>query len=66
MSDTDKMTISISPTGDVQVKVDGVKGASCKDVSKAIEKALGQVTSDKLTSEYYETPVNAQHTRKAS
>jgi hypothetical protein len=61
----DRITIKIDPKGQAEVAVKGVKGASCKDVTAAIEKALGQTTSDKLTSEYYETPLNVQNTRKA-
>ena len=47
-------TITISPKGAVTITVNGVKGASCKDVTAALEKKLGLVTDDQLTSEFYE------------
>ena len=49
-----KMIVTIGADGSVKVAVHGVKGRSCSDVSRAIESALGKVTSDKKTSEYVE------------
>jgi hypothetical protein len=43
----------IYPDGRVQEKVTGVIGASCAEVTAAIEAQLGQVTSCDLTSEYF-------------
>jgi len=51
-----KLTIVVSPTGEVETKVDGVKGAKCTDITKALEKALGKTVSSKKTGEYYEQP----------
>ncbi len=48
------MEIIIDSEGAVTITVKGVKGKSCKDVTKQIEKALGSVTSDKPTSEMSE------------
>ena len=49
--------VTIGPDGDVSYIVQGVKGRSCKDLTKAID-ALGQVTESKNTSEYNEAPTN--------
>jgi hypothetical protein len=43
----------IYPDGRVQEKVTGIVGASCAEVTAAIEAQLGQVTSCELTSEYF-------------
>lgn len=50
----DELTITINEQGETTVAVKGVKGSSCQDVSKDIERALGKVTNDHKTSEYYE------------
>jgi hypothetical protein len=43
----------IYPDGRVQEKVTGIVGASCAEVTAAIEAQLGQVLSQEQTSEYY-------------
>ncbi|MBL1177910.1 DUF2997 domain-containing protein [Pantanalinema sp. GBBB05] len=43
----------IYPDGRVQEKVTGIVGASCAEVTAAIEAQLGQVLSQETTSEYY-------------
>lgn len=44
--------------GRVEFKVRGLKGAACKDVAAAIQKATGfAVASDTATGEMFETPV---------
>lgn len=45
--------ISISPSGEVEVKVSGCAGPSCADLTKAIEEALGKKVSDRKTSEFF-------------
>jgi hypothetical protein len=46
--------IEIAKNGAVTITVNGVKGASCKDATAALEKKLGIVTEDTPTSEFYE------------
>jgi len=46
-----QVEITIAPDGSPTIKVNGVPGPSCKDATKAVEKALGKVTSDKPTNE---------------
>ncbi len=43
----------IYPDGRVQEKVTGVIGASCAEVTAAIEEKLGRVLSQEQTSEFY-------------
>ncbi|MBF2072701.1 MAG: DUF2997 domain-containing protein [Synechococcales cyanobacterium C42_A2020_086] len=47
----------IYPDGRVQEKVTGIMGASCAEVTAAIEAHLGQVLSQDTTSEYYAQPL---------
>ena len=43
--------------GEVRITVNNVKGESCRDLTAAIEKALGgSVISDEPTAEMYERP----------
>ncbi|MER3425255.1 MAG: hypothetical protein C4293_20540 [Nitrospiraceae bacterium] len=45
--------VVISQTGETVVKVSGCAGPSCAELTKAIEQALGRVTADRKTPEYY-------------
>ena len=47
-----RIVVRCTPEGKVQVSVDGLPGVSCKDATKAVEKALGLVTDDKKTHEF--------------
>jgi len=47
------VTIDIDATGNTTVSVSGVSGGRCKDVTREVEKALGQKTADKLTAEFH-------------
>jgi hypothetical protein len=45
--------VTVSPSGAVEITVSGCAGPSCADLTKAMEQALGQVTQDRKTPEYY-------------
>ena len=47
----------IYPDGRVHEKVTGIVGASCQEVTAAIEAQLGRVISQEQTSEYFTQPV---------
>lgn len=47
--------ITVSPTGEIKVETKGFQGAECLSASRDYEKALGVVTSDKKTGDYYAT-----------
>ena len=55
----------IYPDGRVQEKVTGIVGASCAEVTAAIEAQLGQVVSQETTSEYFAQEVNQSTTVSA-
>ena len=46
--------IVVSPTGQTQVQTKGFTGSECRAASEFIEKALGQRTSEQLTSEFHQ------------
>lgn len=48
----------IYPDGRVQEKVTGIIGASCAEVTAAIEAQLGQVLNQEPTSEYFKANVS--------
>ena len=50
----EEVIVTIGQDGSAQVKAQCVKGKACKDVTKAIEAALGKTTADTPTSEMYE------------
>lgn len=55
----------IYPDGRVQEKVTGIIGASCAEVTAAIEAKLGQVVTQETTSEYYTQPVQQSNSVQA-
>ncbi|MGF1481159.1 MAG: DUF2997 domain-containing protein [Cyanophyceae cyanobacterium] len=61
------LEFTIYPDGRVKEKVTGVVGASCQEVTAAIEAQLGQVVSQEKSSEYYAQEVQvAQATSQVS
>jgi hypothetical protein len=45
--------VTIGPTGETTVSVQGGTGPSCQDLTRALEAALGTTTRDTPTPEYY-------------
>jgi hypothetical protein len=50
-----RIIIDYGPSGEIEVKTEGFKGAKCREATKMIEAALGATVSDEATSEMYET-----------
>jgi hypothetical protein len=50
----EKIKVTVKKDGTIEYQVTGVKGRSCKEVSKFID-SLGKVTESKTTSEYSQT-----------
>lgn len=48
------ITITIDRTGQVSIQTQGFEGIACKDASKAFERSLGVVLSDKP---FYDQPI---------
>jgi hypothetical protein len=63
MMEIQELDVVIGKDGAVQVHVSGVKGTSCLDLTKALERALGnQIEARKMTPEAQETPHVEEHT----
>ena len=52
--------VVISPTGETKVQTQGFVGASCRDASAALERALGTRTSERLTAEFHQAATQQQ------
>jgi len=52
---TKTIEIIIAPTGETRVETKGFVGPECREASRFIEQALGQLTEEHLTSEFYAT-----------
>jgi len=67
MAQKKELHITISPTGEVQVLVKCVAGASCVDETRFLEDALGNtIESRDLTSDYYASSTSTDETIKNS
>jgi hypothetical protein len=54
--------VVVSPTGESTVQTKGYAGADCIQASRWLEEALGHVTADQKTSEFYQAePARQQH-----
>jgi hypothetical protein len=49
-----EVRVSIDKDGNVSLQVNGIKGTSCLDVTKALEEALGNELEREMTAEAYE------------
>lgn len=54
------ITIDIDDSGNAQVEAAGVNGASCKDLTRAVEAAIGHVTADQKKPEFYQPQSQTQ------
>jgi len=52
---TQEIMVSISPSGEVEVTVNGVSGPACTELTKAMEQALGTVKADRKTPDFFRT-----------
>lgn len=49
-----KIVVTIAPDGAVEVKVEGMAGPGCRDLTKALEADLGQTEQDRRTAEFHQ------------
>jgi endo-alpha-1,4-polygalactosaminidase (GH114 family) len=55
---SEEIIVIIDQNGEPALEVNGVKGKTCQDFSAALEKALGDTTTDTPTREFYERERN--------
>jgi hypothetical protein len=52
--------VIVSPQGEVTMQTKGYAGSDCLQASKFLEQALGIITNDQKTAEFYETETTQQ------
>lgn len=45
--------IIVDPKGGTKIETSGFTGSACQDATRALEQALGAVTGEQLTAEFY-------------
>ncbi len=67
MSDTNqRIEITVSPEGAVSIKTSGFTGSSCRDATKAIEKAMGVASEETLLPEFHAGTQASERLRQGS
>jgi len=56
-----QIEVIVSPSGETRVSTRGFVGPTCKEATKALEVALGQRLTEKLTTEYHSCSVEEAH-----
>lgn len=56
--------VVIHPDGRIEIRVHGVKGATCLEVTSELEAALGSALEKTITSEYSEKPPDLNEAKK--
>jgi hypothetical protein len=57
------VTVHIEKDGGTKISVDGVKGKSCLDITKALEENLGTVSDRQHTGDFLKKPDIADRTK---
>jgi hypothetical protein len=57
MAEKKEIEFSIDDDGKISIKVIGVQGKECLELTKEIEQALGLVVDRQKTGEFYQEPV---------
>ena len=52
--------IVVKPDGNATVQTKGFAGSSCREATRFLEKALGQVASEQLTAEFHNSSASVQ------
>jgi protein involved in polysaccharide export with SLBB domain len=60
MAQKQELEFTIDDDGKISIKVVGIAGKECLELTKEIEAALGLVTDRKRTSEFYQEPDKTQ------
>lgn len=59
-----QVIVTIAPDGTTQVKVDGIAGTSCKDITKQLENSLGSTVKDEKTQDFYKQQATVKQQQK--
>ena len=61
-----RVVVRTAVDGKTEVSIDGMPGVSCKDATKALERALGVTSSDKPTVEMHQPAKAAQNIQQGA
>ena len=53
--------VTVSPNGETSLQTKGYVGGECLQASKFLEQALGVITADHKTGEFYQATAAEQH-----
>jgi hypothetical protein len=56
--------VTVSPKGETTIQTKGYSGSDCLQASRFLEEALGVVTADRRTTEFYDTTAQQQHVQQ--
>ena len=56
--------VIVSPQGEAKLQTKGYAGGDCQEASKFLEQALGVVTADKKTAEFFQSTPAEQHVQQ--
>jgi hypothetical protein len=62
----ERVIVDIDAEGNVKVAGDGVRGAGCQALTRAIEEAIGQTTGDVKKAEYFQPATQTQGANAAN
>ena len=54
------LEVTVSPTGETKVQTNGYTGGDCLEASRWLEQALGLVTAEHKTAEFYQRAASEQ------
>lgn len=58
------MEVIVSPKGETRLQTKGYAGSECRQASKFLEQALGVITVETKTAEFYTAANNEQHVQQ--
>lgn len=56
--------VIVSPSGETKLQTRGYAGSECQQASKFLEQALGVITAETKTAEFYTATNNEQHVQQ--
>jgi len=65
MAKEKRITVDVSPDGDVVIKTEGYQGAECLKATQKLEESLGVVTERKKTAEFKLTATQTNVTKQS-
>jgi hypothetical protein len=57
--------ITVDTKGQATVRTSGFTGASCRDATRLLERALGERQGEQLTEEFYQAQASREQARQA-